>query len=487
VNNPFHFDIPDMQWRFLMPAALVAITGILALVVEMVRPKQNQGLIVGVSLGGLILAGIAVFLSSSPTAYSTAGELFYHDPFGTAMQILILAASGLTVLFSETYLREKRISFGEFYPLVLWSTVGAMMMSTTTNLLIIFLGLEILSVSLYVMAGMSRREEKSEESALKYFLLGAFASGFLLYGIAFVYGATGYLDLDRVSAAWLHKDPATHSMLLFGLSMLLIGLGFKTSLVPFHQWTPDVYQGAPTNVTAFMAAASKIGAFAALWRVMAGFSLLSQYWAPALMVVAVLTMCVGNFAALVQKDIKRILGYSSIANAGYMLIAILAHSRDSTLASDSLVHLLVSYGLMTIGAFAVVSLGAKNGREGTRLEDLNGLWKRSPFAALALLIFMASLIGIPPTAGFVGKFLLFFDALKADMLPLALVLAVNSVVSIYYYLGIARAAFVADSEEVEPRTAKLSSGAASVCAICLIGVFGAAIFYGPFIGTLMGR
>jgi len=340
---------------------------------------------------------------------------------------------------------------------------------------------------LYVMAGMSRREEKSEESALKYFLLGAFASGFLLYGIAFVYGATGYLDLDRVSAAWLHKDATTHAMLIFGLAMLLIGLGFKTSLVPFHQWTPDVYQGAPTNVTAFMAAASKIGAFAALWRVVIGFSLLSHYWVPALTVIAILTMCVGNFAALVQKDVKRILGYSSIANAGYMLLALIAHGKDFKLGQDALVYFLASYTLMTIGAFAVVSLGAKGGREGTRLEDLNGLWKRSPFAALALVIFMASLIGIPPTAGFVGKFLLFFDALKSDMLPLALVLAVNSIVSIYYYLGIARAAFVADSEETEPQTVKLSRGVAGVCALCLIGVFGAAIFYGPFIGTLMGR
>jgi NADH-quinone oxidoreductase subunit N len=266
----------------------------------------------------------------------------------------------------------------------------------------------------------------------------------------------------------------------------LIGLGFKTSLTPFHQWTPDVYQGAPTNVTAFMAAGSKIGAFAALWRVMDGFAALSQYWIPVLTVIAILTMCVGNFGALVQKDVKRILGYSSIANAGYMLIAIVAHGKDGRLGQGTLVYFLASYTLMTIGAFAVISMVVKSGREGTKLEDLNGLWRRSPMAALALVVFMASLIGIPPTAGFVGKFLLFFDALKTNQLPLAIVLAVNSVVSIYYYLGIARAAFVADSDDVEARTSKLSPGAASVCALCVAGVFGVAIFYTPVLHLLTG-
>lgn len=487
MDKAFHFAIPSIEWSALLPILIVALTGICAFVVEMFQPKRENSLIVGISIGGLILAAVSLFLQMEQPVFATAGDLLLRDPFGTAIEWILLVASALTILFSDSYLKEKRIPFGEFYPLVLWSTVGAMIMSTTTNLLVIFVGLEILSVSLYVMAGMSRSEEKSEESALKYFLLGAFASGFLLYGIAFVYGATGGLDLDFVAAILAQHSGSTKVMLLFGLAMMLIGLGFKTSLAPFHQWTPDVYQGAPTNVTAFMAAASKVGAFAALWRVLAAFAVLGNYWVPVVSVLAVLTMFVGNFAALVQKDVKRILGYSSIANAGYLLIAVLAHAKDFHLGMNTVVYFLLSYTLMTVGAFAVVSLGAKSGTEGTRLEDLNGMWRRSPLAAVALVVFMASLIGIPPTAGFVGKFLLFFDALKTGMWPLALVLAVNSVISVYYYLGIARAAFVEDQDEKGTRLAKLSPGISSVCVICIAGIFGIAIFYSPIATFLAGK
>ncbi|MDR3692021.1 MAG: NADH-quinone oxidoreductase subunit N [Fimbriimonas sp.] len=487
MDKAFHFPIPTIEWFALLPILIVALTGICAFIVEMFQPKRENTLIVGISIGGLLVAAVALFLQMSEPLYSTASDLLLRDTFGSAMQWILLVACGLTILFSEGYLREKRIPFGEFYPLVLWSTVGAMIMASTTSLLVIFVGLEILSVSLYVMAGMSRSEEKSEESALKYFLLGAFASGFFLYGIAFVYGATGGLDLDFVGTAWAHHSETTRVLLVFGLAMMLIGLGFKTSLVPFHQWTPDVYQGAPTNVTAFMATASKIGAFAALWRVLAAFTVLGNYWVPVVSALAILTMFVGNFAALVQKDVKRVLGYSSIANAGYMLIAMVAHAKDFHVGASTLVYFLLSYTFMTLGAFAVVSLGAKAGTEGTKLEDLNGMWKRSPFAAIALLIFCASLIGIPPTAGFIGKFLLFFDALKTGLWPLALVLAVNSVISVYYYLGIARAAFVADSEETEQKLAKPSPAATSVYALCIAGVFGIAIFYAPVATFLAGK
>jgi NADH-quinone oxidoreductase subunit N len=366
---------------------------------------------------------------------------------------------------------------------VLWSTVGAMIMSATTSLLMIFLGLEILSVALYVMAGMSRSEEKSEESALKYFLLGAFASGFLLYGISFVYGATGGLDLGAVRGVWQHHDATDRTLLTFGLGLILIGLGFKTSLVPFHQWTPDVYQGAPTNVAAFMASGSKIAAFAALVRILGAFSALQHIWVPALTVIAILTMFVGNFAALVQKDVKRILGYSSIANAGYLLVAIIAYGKMAKIGAGTVTYFLLSYTLMTVGAFAVVSLLAKNRRESTRLEDLNGLWRRSPAAALLLVVFMASLIGIPPTAGFVGKFLIFFDAVRADLTPLAIVLAVNSIISAYYYLAIARAAFVADPDESEVASVKPSAAVTGVCAVCAIGIFAAVFFYSPLVGS----
>lgn len=486
MNKPFHFPIPDIDWTALMPVMIVAVAGMLVLLIEMIKPKRSNALMVGVSVGGLLLAGLATVLVMQQPSYTTAADLYKHDALTSAIHLMLLTACGLTILFSEDYLKQKKIAFGEFYPLVLWSTVGAMIMSATTNLLMVFLGLEILSVSLYVMAGMSRSEEKSEESALKYFLLGAFASGFLLYGIAMVYGAAGSLDLDVVAAVWLKHDPTTQILLVFGLSLLLIGLGFKTSLAPFHQWTPDVYQGAPTNVAAFMATASKIAAFAVLVRVVEGFTALQHLWIPALTVIAVLTMFVGNFAALVQKDVKRILGYSSIANAGYVLVAIIAYGKDNTVGTTSVVYFLLSYMFMTVGAFAVVSLLASEGRESTRLSDLNGLWRRSPFTALALVVFMASLIGIPPTSGFVGKFLIFFDAVRTGLTPLAIVLAVNSIISIYYYLGIARAAFVADADDSHPSKLKPNSSVAGVCALCVAGVFGVVFFYTPVMHFLNG-
>ncbi len=471
----------------LLPMVIVACIGLLALVAEMIRPKADNGGIVAISLAGLIVAGgtLVYQLASGVDSLETAAEMVTRDTFGVFMQLIIVVSTFLTILFSEDYLREKRIPFGEFYPILLWSATGAMIMSASQNLLVIFLGLEILSISLYVMAGMSRQEEKSEESALKYFLLGAFASGFLLYGIAFTYGATGSLHLSAVEATWLRGDQASHGMLLFGLGLMLVGLSFKASFAPFHQWTPDVYQGAPTNVTSFMAAGSKVGAFAALVRVLEGFGGSSSLWIPALSAVAIITMFWGNLVALLQKDVKRVLGYSSISHAGYILVAILARAKNPQATSSSTVpYYLLSYVLMTIGAFAVVSLGASRGREDTRFGELYGLWKRSPLAASALVVFVASLIGIPPTSGFFGKYFIFADALSAGLAPLAIVLAVNSVISIYYYLGIARAAFVADEEEAVIARPKMGGGLAATCVLCMAGVVGIAVFYAPVMGLL---
>jgi NADH-quinone oxidoreductase subunit N len=481
----FNFGIPEIDWSAIMPILIVAVTGILALILEMLRPKKNNELIVMASLVGLSIAALSLVAQISGTPTETFADMLVRDRLSVSMQLVLVIGTALCILFSEAYLREKRIAFGEFYALVLWSTVGGMLMASTKNLLMVFIGLEILSVSLYVMAGMSRTEERSEESALKYFLLGAFASGFLLYGIAFIYGATGTLHLDDIGRAWLNRDEGTRHLLLFGLGLLLIGLGFKASFVPFHQWTPDVYQGAPTNVTAFMATGSKIGAFAALWRVLEGGYAMREFWMPVLSVIAVLTMIGGNVVALLQKDVKRILGYSSISHAGYVLVAILAHAaKPGEVGSDTITYYLLSYTLMTIGAFAVISLTARKGGEGTTLDDLNGLWQRSPLAAASLVVFVASLIGLPPTSGFLGKGLIFFDALRAGLTPLAIVLAVSSVISLYYYLGIIRAAVVGTGSNTEDRLTKLNPGVASACVLCVVGVLGAVIFFGPLMAFL---
>ncbi|HEY3782734.1 MAG TPA: NADH-quinone oxidoreductase subunit N [Fimbriimonadaceae bacterium] len=481
------FPIPQIDFNSVLPMIIVTITGLVALLIEILRPPKKNKVIVAVSLIGLLGAAAVLLQQFGMPEGETLAGMMIVDRFGLVMQLLVVLSCFLCICFSESYLRQKRIPFGEFYPLILWSSVGAMLMATSKNLLVIFLGLEVLSIALYVMAGMSRSEEKSEESAVKYFLLGAFASGFLLYGIAFFYGASGSLRIDDLASTWASGDPTAHVLLIMGLGLMLIGFSFKSAFVPFHQWTPDVYQGAPTNVTAFMAAGSKIAAIAALYRVLDASGAMAIYWIPAMSVVAILTMTIGNLIALMQKDVKRILGYSSIAHAGYILVAIIAHGKSASsipagdIGFSTTAYYLLSYSVMTIGAFAIISLVAKNGREKTTLDDLHGLYKREPFAAVMLVIFMASLIGIPPTAGFVGKLLIFNDALSAHLGVLAIVLAINSIISIAYYLAIARAAFIAEEGEEKAVSSTMGTGAFSAAAICGIFVIGLALFASPIV------
>lgn len=481
------FPLPgSIDWGMILPIIAVLVTGLVAMIVEVVRPKSTNNAIVGVSLVGLVLAAVSVFPQFSLGEGTALAGMVIRDQFSLIIQLLLIATCGLTILFSEPYLRMKRIPYGEFYPLILWSTAGGMLMATSKNLLVIFIGLEMLSIALYVLAGMSRQESKSEESAMKYFLLGAFASGFFLYGIALFYGASGSLNLEVLAQTAQAGDTAK-TLLLFSLGMMLVGLGFKSAFVPFHQWTPDVYQGAPTNVTAFMAVASKTAAIAALYRVLESSTSMFDQWAPALQVVAILTMVVGNAVALLQTDVKRILGYSSIAHAGYLLVGLIAHARmPIEIGSGSILYYLLAYGLMTIGAFAIISLVAKDGKEGTELRDLNGLWKRSPFAALMLVVFMVSLIGIPPFAGFFGKLGFFRDAMNAGLPHLAIVLAATSILSVAYYLQIIKAVFVNDEEETSI-TAPMNLGLRITCIVCAAGLLGAVFFYEPVNRFILGE
>lgn len=472
--------IPTIDWRALAPFTIIVCTGIVALFIEMLRPRRNNNLVVGASVLGLLVAAWTLFgMLGGPSGESFAGMVL-NDRFGQILQLVMVGSCAVCFLFSEPYLREKRIPFAEFYPLALWSTAGGMLMVSSKHLLMVFLGLELLSISLYCLAGMSRHESKSEESALKYFLLGSFASAFLLMGIAFIYGETGSLHLGRISEVLGAASGSPLSAI--GAGMVLVGLGFKLALVPFHQWTPDVYQGAPTNVTAFMAAVSKVAALGALVRFLWAIGTLDTVWFPLMWWIAIATMTVGNLAALVQKDVKRTLGYSSIAHAGYLLVGILAaFSAPGRVSLDATAFYLVSYAAMTIGAFAVVSLTASGQQEGTRFYDVRGLWKRAPWAAGCLVVFLCSLIGIPVTSGFFGKLLIFQGALEAGLPILAIVLAVNSAISTYYYLGIIQATFVAEEGAIAPKFAKPSAGLNLACAVCLAGVLGAGVLAGPLI------
>ncbi len=472
--------MPSIDWTMLLPVIAVVGAGAIAILLQLVAPKRTNNAIVTVSLVGLLASAVLLVRQFGLPDGETFGGMVARDATSLGFQLLIVGACFVCVLFSEGYLREKGIAFGEFYPLALWASVGGMLMVGAKSLLMVFLGLETLSIPLYCMAGMSRREGRSGESALKYFLLGAFASAFLLYGIAFLYGASGSLRIDGVSAAIFSGFPEARSLALFGVGLVLVGLGFKAALFPFHQWTPDVYQGAPTNVTAFMAAVSKIAAIGALARVLLAALPLEQFWFPAVYWMAILTMFAGNLIALRQKDVKRVLAYSSIAHAGYILVALLAHLKDPAhIGLGTTVFYLLSYCLMTVGAFAVVALAAKGGKEGTRLQDLHGLWQRSPFAAGSLVVFVVSLIGIPPTAGFFGKLQIFGDAVSAGLMPLAILLAINSAISAYYYVGIAVAATVQEEGALQNQSARASFGTLATCVLCALGVLGASFAATP--------
>ncbi len=457
------FPPPTIEWAVLMPFLTVVATGLIVMLWDLFVPLKTATVRVLLSLIGL---GIAIFFvtklwNAQPT--NTFYNSILSDRLSVATNIVLLAATALVILFADGYLRERKSNYPEFYPLILWATAGAMLMISTTDLIIIFLGLETLSIALYVLAGLCREDRRSEEAAIKYFLLGAFASGFLLYGIALIYGATGSSSIADIPVAWQVAGQNAQTMLIAGTCLLLVGLGFKAALVPFHMWTPDVYQGAPTAVTAYMAAISKTAAFVTLIRFLAAAAPMHEVWQPILTVLAVLTMTVGNLLALTQTDVKRMLGYSSIAHAGYLLVGVLAGDVNAV------IYYLIAYSLMTVGAFAIVGLSAKGGQEGSSYADMRGLWKRAPFAATMMLVFMISLAGIPPTAGFFGKYFLILAAWQHNLIPLAIVLAVNSVISVYYYLRLTVAMYV-DEELVEREKPTLSPGLIIATLACAVGI-----------------
>lgn len=476
--------LPSIDALAIGPVGIVALFGLFCLILEVIRPKSNNNLIASVCGVGLLASAALVVYDFAQPAASTFGGMELHDGLGGAISLLLILTAFITLLISEPYLREKKIAYGEFYPLMMWSAAGGMIMATSTNLLVIFLGLEILSISLYVLSGLSRQEEKSEESAVKYFLLGAFSSGFFLYGIALIYGATGSLDLGAVPGVWDSGLLTARLLLIGGLAFAAVGMCFKTGMVPFHQWAPDVYQGAPTNVTAFMSSAAKVGAFAVMWRLFGAFAGSVSFWMAPLYAVAVLTMLGGNILAFIQTDVKRMLAYSSVSHAGYILVDVLAHAKNPEVGYANMIFYLLSYTLMTVGAFAVLTLLASRGKESTKITDLNGLWKRNPIAAVSLLVFMLSLVGLPPFSGFFGKVLIFSDAVGSGLTSLAIVLGISSIISAGYYLNIARAAFVEEpSEETPHRFAP--TGLKVVCVACAIGVVAISVCIGPIQSALI--
>ena len=474
-----------------MPELIVALAGVLAMLYDSFAPGQRR--VTGViSLIGLAASAFMLFSMWTAGGYDTAfNGMVAHDGLRLAFSTVFLLIAALSILISTVWTDNERIPVGEFHALLMFATFGMMLMSAGNDLVVIFLGLETLSIATYVMAGLRKGDLKSNEASMKYFVLGSFASAFLLYGMALVYGATGSTNIPEIAARVANANfPA---LLLMGAAMMIVGFGFKAATAPFHFWAPDVYEGAPSPVTGFMATGPKAAAFASFLRVFvlglplitgvqaAGY--LHNGWVTALSVIAILSMTVGNVAAILQNNIKRMLAYSSIAHAGYALVGFLgagvaatAAERDEGIAAVA--FYMLTYAITTLGAFAIVTLlGEKNDRR-AEFDDYNGIGFKSPVLAFAMSLFMLSFLGIPLTAGFVGKVLVFRPALAAGntLLTIVVVAAViNTAISAYYYLRLIVVMFFKERTTAF-QDPKIPAAMAVALIATIVGVFYFGIF-----------
>ncbi len=463
--------IGALDLRPLIPALVVLCAALLVLLAQAFTPRDRRAPAFELTLLGLGAALVATWLlpirpGCGACVLSSAGSVLF-DSYVSFLTALLLSSAAVAVLLSRAYLRTFDSERGEPYALLLFSLVGLIGLVAAVELVSLFVALEITSVALYALTGLRRKEPSSGEAALKYFLTGAFSSALLLFGIALLYGATGSTSLARIAA----QTAAGQDALLWpGAALLIVGLGFKVGAVPFHMWVADVYEGAPTNVTAFMSATVKIAAFGALLQVSAralGAPLVVERWRPAIAVLAIVTMVVGNLLALAQTRLKRLLAYSSVAHAGYILTALVAAPK---VAAEAALFYLVGYAAVSLGAFGILAAMVDDDGEPREIADLAGLAERRPALAFTFTVFLVSLTGIPATAGFVGKFYVFSAAVGAGYALLAIVGALMSVVSAYYYL---RVVVVMYMHESPPETsfrpvAPVARLALLVCALAVI-------------------
>jgi NADH-quinone oxidoreductase subunit N len=439
------------DWLRILPQLVVLGAALLTLIVDLLLPASRKAWLYIVALAGVIGAGLATALMFS---MGDGQDAFYgmvrSDWTALLAYLIILFAAALGILFSPDYLTRRAFAHhGEYYALLLLSTFGMMLMSAGASLMIIFVGLEALSLPLYILCAILPRDLRSQESGLKYFLLSSFASAFLLYGIALTFGSVGSSNL-AVIRAFVTTNPFSlisgyGPILVVAIGLMAVGLAFKVSAVPFQAWTPDVYVGAPTPVTAFMSVGTKVAAFVATARIfLDALSPLIAQWQPIFWVLTILTIVVGNLLAITQRDVKRLLAYSSVANAGYMLIAITVATQQ---AYAALLVYLATYATMNLGAFGVVGVVEHANKTGATLDDFAGLGRRQPLLAAAMAVFLFALAGIPLTSGFVGKFSVFYTAVQGNHLDLALLGAVASVAGMFYYLRVVWAMYFTEPQD----------------------------------------
>jgi len=440
----------------VLPEILLVAFGTLLMVLEPLTAPGAKSRLGKIGLGGLLAALWAAVVAHSSSGAAFQGMLVVDD-FATFFRVLVIVVGILATLSSFEYLKRERAESGEYYALMLYSVFGQCLMVAANELILIFIGLEISSIATYVLAGYLRDDKRNNESALKYFLLGSFATAFLLYGIAWIYGSTGATNLADIRRVLTTPEIAPAGIAVgAAAALMLVGFAFKVSAAPFQVWTPDVYQGAPAPVTAFMSAAPKAAAFATFLRVfMTAFEPAADRWVPVVWGVALATMVVGNFAALAQTNLKRLLAYSSIAHAGYVLVAVAAHSETGV---QAVMFYLAAYSFMNVGAFAVVTGFAREREQYVNVDDLAGLGARQPVTAALLTIFLLSLIGVPLTGGFFGKFYIFKAAIDANLLWLAVLGLLTSVVAAYYYLRVIVVMYMHEPGESTENLPPLSAG-----------------------------
>jgi NADH-quinone oxidoreductase subunit N len=470
---------PAIHLAALVPLALPALGSLAVLMAEAYLSKRATAARLGSMSAGIAIFFLSLaflvaahrFVTGARIAFDPASPMIRIDPFSSFAICLVAGASILACLLSIAYLMELHINHAEYYALILLATSGMMLMVSAVDLITVFLGFELMSIPIYVLAGFERRELRSNESALKYFLIGSFASAILLYGMALVYGATGQTDFAGIRAGF---DP-TNPLALVGLGLIMIGFAFKVSSVPFHQWTPDVYEGAPTVVTAYMIVTVKATAFLALMRFVAeamGPAAASASLSGLFYGLAAITMIVGNVMAVIQDNVKRMLAYSSISHAGYLLIGFATATPE---AYAAVLFYLVVYVFMNLGAFGVIVALAHRGRDCDRFEEFAGLASSRPGLAALLALFMIALAGIPPTGGFYAKFALFGAAVKAGNVGLTILAVLTSVVAIYYYLRLPVVMYMRNPGADAPRS-DTSLGEIVVLALCAVAILFLGIF-----------
>ena len=462
----------------LMPQIVLVIGGMILMLLEPFTSPERKGQLGRIAVLTCVVAAFSLMPQWNVTPRKILQGMFLVDNFSVFFQWLFLIIGGVCAFVSMKFNERESINRGEYYALLLFACSGMSLMAASGDLILTFLGLEILSIATYILAGFKRNDGRSSESSLKYFLLGSFASAILLYGIALIYGGTGSTDYHSIrQLAELQSSIQTTTMI--GMVLLLVGFGFKVALVPFHSWVPDVYEGAPTPVTAFMTVGPKAAGFAALLRVLLqAFPFLVQDWSSILWLIAILTMTVGNVVAVLQTNVKRMLAYSAIAHAGYILIGIVASTEDGI---SAVLFYLVAYTVMNLLAFSIVLSFSRSGDMRVNLDDYAGLARRAPMAAAALALALISLAGIPLTGGFMGKFYLFSAAIQEKLIGLAVIGVLNSVVSVFYYFRLLVYMYMKEPADDAPQPDSISWPVKAIIVLGTIGIFLLGVYPAPIL------